>query len=192
MVKKIIFSLLLCFFISPILVCASVNPSVRIGNKYYDNLEDAILNASSTDTITLISDVVLSDTLSINKTVNINLNGNDISSRTKVFEVKGGVLNIEGKGTIKELEPNYGVIMGRGSSNSSDKDYSIVNVGSDVTLEGWSGIFVNHDSSKAYGVVVNVSGSINAVDDINGGTGIGIYVNGNIISLCIIIFKILL
>ena len=42
MVKKIICSLLLFFFIVPVFVYASVNPSVRIGNKYYDNLEDAI------------------------------------------------------------------------------------------------------------------------------------------------------
>lgn len=56
----------------------------------------------------------------------------------------------------------------------------MVNVGRDVTLEGWSGIFITHDSKKSYGVVVNLDGKINSVNDINGEVGIGVYVNGNI------------
>lgn len=180
MFKKIIFIFLLFFIITPIFVNASISSLVKVGGKYYDTLEEAIANASSTDTITLISDVKLDDTLNINKTVNINLNGNDITSKEKVFLIQGGVLNLSGKGTIKELEPNYGAIMVIGSDNQNDDDYSIVNVGKDVTLEGWSGIFITHEDSKSYGVVVNLDGKINAVDDTSGGEGVGVYVNGNI------------
>lgn len=180
MFKKIIFIFLLFFIITPIFVNASISSLVKVGGKYYDTLEEAIANASSTDTIMLISDVKLDDTLEINKTVNINLNGNDITSKEKVFLVKGGVLNLSGKGTIKELEPSYGAIMVIGSVDQNDDDYSIVNVGKDVTLEGWSGIFITHEDSKSYGVVVNLDGKINAVDDTSGGEGVGVYVNGNI------------
>lgn len=179
MYKKIIFSLI-SIFVFPILVSAGVTPLAKVGDKYYDSLEEAIANASSNDIISLVSDVVLDDTLNINKEVNINLNGNDISSKEKVFMVHGGFLDISGSGTIRETEPNYGAIMLVGSREVTDDKYSGVHVGKDVTLEGWSGIFVNHENSKSYGVFVYLDGKINAVDDINGGSGIGVYVNGNI------------
>ena len=177
--KKITFILLIFFGLVPI-VCASNMPLTRIGNRYYSTLEEAIQNASSDDVISLISNVNLEDSLVVNKVVNINLNGNDITADEKVFMVKGGFFTLTGKGTIRETKPNYGAIMLVGSTNSADEKYSVVNVGKDVTLEGWSGIFINHDSKKSYGVHVNLEGKINAVKDISGGTGIGIYVNGHI------------
>jgi hypothetical protein len=67
-----------------------------------------------------------------------------------------------------------------GSSEPTNDKYSVVSVGKDVTLEGWSGIFINHENAKSYGVHVNLEGKINAVNDISGGTGAGVYVNGNI------------
>lgn len=67
-----------------------------------------------------------------------------------------------------------------GSEDSTKKDYSTVSVGSGITLEGWSGIFVNHKNKSGYGILVNMNGKINAVDDVSGGQGIGVYVNGNI------------
>lgn len=179
MFKKFLICWLL-LVILPVLVNASSNSIVKVGGKYYESLEEAIVNATSTDTIMLISNIVLEDTLNINKTINLNLNGHDIIAPTKVFQVQGGTLNITGKGKIKEEQPDYGVIMVKGSREETDSSYSIINIGKDVTLEGWSGIFINHDSSKAYGIVVNLEGKINAVNDINGGNGIGIYVNGNI------------
>ncbi|MBR6690660.1 MAG: hypothetical protein IKL65_04955 [Bacilli bacterium] len=178
MYKKIIFCLL--FLIFPFFVSASTIPLAKIGDKYYDSLEEAIANAASNDVVTLVSDVVLNNTLTINKEVNINLNGNDINAKEKVFMVRGGFLDISGSGTIKETNPNYGVIMLVGSTEVTDDKYSGVHVGKDVTLEGWSGIFINHENSKSYGVVAYLDGKINAVDDINGGSGVGVYVNGNI------------
>lgn len=93
---------------------------------------------------------------------------------------KGGSINLSGKGTIKETMPYYGAIVLEGSNNSNDKNYSTINVGSDVTLEGWSGIFIDHHDKKAYGILINMNGSINAINDIDGGEWAGIYVNGNI------------
>lgn len=68
----------------------------------------------------------------------------------------------------------------KGSDNYTDKNYSTVSVEKDVTLEGWSGIFINHHNKTGYGILVNMDGTINAVDDTSGGPGAGIYVNGNI------------
>lgn len=180
MIKKFIFSIFLFFGVIPILVNASAGSLVKVGNKYYDTLAEAIKNAGPNDTISLISDVKLTETLEINKKVNLNLNGNDVTAPQRVFLVQGGTLNLTGSGTIKETKPNYGAIMIKGSANPDDEEYSVVNVGKDVSLEGWSGIFITHDNSKSYGIDVNFAGTINAVDDTEGGSGVGIYVNGTI------------
>lgn len=180
-IKKLLFFICIYLIIYTNSVYASNNDAkARIGNNFYDSLEDAIMNASSTDIINLTKDIMLDNTLGIKKTVNINLNGNDIVAKEKVFFVKGGSLNISGKGTIKESMPYYGAIVIEGSKEQNDKNYSTVSVGSEVTLEGWSGIFIDHYDKKAYGILVNMDGSINAINDIDGGEGAGIYVNGNI------------
>jgi len=151
-----------------------------VNGKYYDTLEEAIANASSEDIIELMTNVNLEKSLTINKTVNIDLNGNDILAPSTVFIVQSGTLNITGSGTIKEIEPYYGAIKVIGSNTFTNEKYSLVNIEKDVTLEGWSGISISHESSKSYGVYINLDGKINAISDTNGGEGIGIYVNGNI------------
>ena len=178
--KKIILCLLLFIVILPIRINAGIVPLAKVGDKYYSSLEEAILNVDSDDVITLISDVTLDSSLQINKTVNINLNGNEIVAPEKVFQVKGGFLDLSGSGTIRESNPKYGAVMLVGSTSVTDDKYSSVHVGKDVTLEGWSGIFISHENSKSYGVSVYLDGKINAIDDVDGDTGIGVYVNGNI------------
>jgi len=181
-IKKFLFILFLVLLI--VLASSNVSASdlgkARIGNQVYDTLEDAINAATSDDIINLNSDIVLNDTLEINKTVNINLNGHSITADEKVFIVQGGSLNLTGSGKVIEAKPNYGAIMLVGSDDPSKKDYSTVSIGKDILLEGWSGIFINHLNKTGYGILVNMNGNINAVPDINGGSGAGIYVNGNI------------
>lgn len=179
MIKKLI-HVLIIFITLPIISNASSNTQARIGNNFYDNLKDAIEAASSKDMISLMSNVNLEEGLNINKEIHINLNGNDILAPTNVFLVTGGALYLTGKGTIKETNPNYGAIKVIGSKTNTGEKYSIVNVGEYVTLEGWSGIFISHDNSKSYGINVYFAGNINAVSDLQGGEGIGIYVNGTI------------
>ena len=176
--KKIILTLML--LVVPIITLASDNTSFMIGTKAYDNLEDAIKNVKENETIKMYSSASLNDRITIDKKVNINLNGNNITAPTTIFYVDGGTLNITGKGVIKELEPNYGVIRVMGKSTDTDTPYSIVNISKDVTLQGWTGINVSHTNNKSHGVSIDVDGTINAVSDINGDSGIGIYVNGSI------------
>ena len=178
MFKKVI--LILFLLLIPKTINASSNSLAKIGNNYYDSLVDAINVAGPNDTIVLTSNVSLEDTLEINKTVNINLNGKTIAVPEKVFLVQGGTLNLTGKGTIKEDNPYYGAIVVKGSTDSSKNNYSTLKVGKNVTLEGWSGIFIDHNNFNSYGVNINLEGTINAVNDREGGSGVGIYVNGNI------------
>lgn len=178
--KKLLYIYMFILMVLPISVNASGETLIKVGNNYYGDLQEAIDNASSKDTISLITDISLSDTININKTVNINLNGNTISAKEKVFLIEGGSLHLSGNGTVKETNPNYGAIMIKGSTDPNDIDYSTLKVDKNVTLEGWSGIFINHTNSKSYGTLINFSGKINAVDDIKGDSGIGIYINGSI------------
>lgn len=164
----------------PMLTFASDNQAFMVGGVSYDTLEEAIANARSNDVVELFSNANFSEPYKITKTVNIDLNNHNITAPSSIFEVNGGTLNVTGKGLIKELEPNYGAIRVMGSTTNTNDKYSIVNVSKDVILEGWSGIFVSHNNNKAYGVSVTMDGTINAVSDINGDSGIGIYVNGNI------------
>ena len=180
MIKKITLSIFLTLLLIPISVTASIGSLVKIGGKYYETLEEAIANVKPNETITLISDVKLDTTMKIDKVVNINLNGNDITAPERVFLVEGGELNVTGTGTIKETNPNYGAIIVKGSNNKEDESYSKVNIDKSVTLEGWSGIFITHNNNQSYGVDINFAGKINAVNDMSGDTGIGIYLNGNI------------
>lgn len=137
--------------------------------------------------IKLTSDILGVDkTLLINKEITIDLNGNNISfTKNNSFEVIGGNLTLTGKGTVKEEVPYYGAVMLRGSANKDDINYSALTVEKDVTLEGWSPIFINqlngvNKVKDSYGVTVNLYGTLNGVADSTGDRGHGIYVNGNI------------
>ena len=137
--------------------------------------------------IKLTSDILGVDkTLLINKEITIDLNGNNISfTKNNSFEVIGGNLTLTGKGTVKEEVPYYGAVMLRGSANKDDINYSTLTVEKDVTLEGWSPIFINqlngvNKVKDSYGVTVNLYGTLNGVTDSTGDRGHGIYVNGNI------------
>lgn len=178
--RKIYYIIIFIILVLPSFVKASGMTLIKVGNKYYDNLQEAINNVSSNDTISLITDVKTDETININKTVNINLNGNTIEAEEKVFLIEGGSLHLTGKGKVKETKPYNGAIVIKGSQNSNDLNYSTLKVDKEVTLEGWSGISVQHNNQKSYGVLINFQGKINAINDITGDEGIGIYVNGSI------------
>lgn len=179
MIKKFIL-VVVVIFMFPNDILASNNVGAKIGNMYYDNLSDAISAAKENETIKLLSNAPLEKGIILTKNIKIDLNGNTITSPTAVFEVQKGLLTLTGKGFIRETEPNYGVIRVIGSEKPTDEKYSIVKVGKNVTLEGWTGIFVSHKDKKSYGVNVYLEGKVNAVSDIQKNKGIGIYVNGSI------------
>lgn len=179
--KKIIFFviMLVCSYNG---VYASSNNGVMVNGLVYDNLEDAINNMRSGEEIKLLSDMAVEDTININKKVIIDLNNRTIEKDNFIFRVEGGELILKGKGVLKENKPYYSPIVIKGSNNINDSNYSIVTVGKDVTLIGWSGIFIdrNKNSNSSYGIKVDVDGTLKGVNDINNDEGIGVYVNGAI------------
>ena len=133
--------------------------------------------------ITLTDNVTLSTSCSISdgQTYTINLNEHTLSADNTTIMLRHGKLIVNGTGTIKENSPNFGAIIIKGSVNSADTNYSVVEVNAGVILEGWAPIFVDQNAAKAYGVSVTVNGAtLNAKKDTTGAGGAGIYVNGQI------------
>ena len=151
----------------------------------YNNLQDAINNANG-ETIKLLDDVNTNSLVKLtsnnNANVTIDLNGKSINLNTNsYFLVSNGTLNLIGEGTIKETKPYYAPIMVSRSASDTGTTPIIVNVGEDVTLEGWAGIFIDKNSSKRVAnTTVNFSGTINSVRDTTNAAGHGIYINGEV------------
>lgn len=165
----------------------------QIGNTQYTSLEEAVAVAGKNGVgteIVLLESVADVGQIPIDggRTITIDLAGFDIgfasttSSQTSgMFLVQNGTLNLEGKGRIYEQAPYYAPVMLRGSANSTDENYSVVNVGSEVTLEGWSGLFLNQTAgNQNYGMVANVYGTLNSVKDSTGAGGHTLYLNGSV------------
>ena len=167
---------------------AAKNAVARIGNQYYETLEDAVLQVANGDTITLLKDVALGDNHLIigsvgseQKVLTLDLNGYSISATNLVIRVQNANLTVTGPGKIYENSPYYGAILIKGSDNAENKDYTVVTVGAGVELEGWSPIFVDQYKECAYGVAVNVDGAmLTGKRDTSGDMGNAIYVNGTI------------
>lgn len=185
MKRKISLVLLLTLLvatIAPVLIYATTGNVAKVGDKEYATLEEAVNVAGKDDVITLIDDVALSNTLLLNnnKVITIDLNNHTISAKNKTLDIQGAKLTLKGKGTIKENEPYYAPVHIMGSENEKDTNYSVVSIGKDITLIGWSGIFINQLNAKAYGVVVECGATIKAIKDSGGVTGSGVYINGQI------------
>ena len=137
--------------------------------------------------ITLTDNVTLSTSCSISdgQTYTINLNEHTLSADNTTIMLRHGKLIVNGTGTIKENSPNFGAIIIKGSVNSADTNYSVVEVNAGVILEGWAPIFVTPYQSSgapyAYGVTITVNGAtLNAKKDSAAAGGTGVYVNGQI------------
>lgn len=183
--KKIKIFILACllFFIGINFIYASNGYKIVVNDStYFMKLAEAYEYAKADDVIKLLDDIILDDTQVISKSINLDLNNFTITADEEVFKIQGGSLNIMGPGTIKESMPNLGAILLKGAPTSEQVNYSTLHVEEGVKLEGWSGVFIDYDSTSggAYGILVNIDGEINAVDDMDGDTGIGVYVNGNI------------
>lgn len=174
-------------FINGIRVSSST--STGIDGTYYNTLAAAVKNAPEGSTITLFADVTLTDTITISNgnSYIVDLNGKTISKDDTPFLIEKGNVEFKGTGTIQETATNkHAPIVIKGSTEPTAENYSVVTVGKDVTLKGWSGLFVRSNpedgsSNHAYGVVVNMYGKIVVpAEDGHAKDGQGVYVNGTI------------
>ena len=158
----------------------------KVGDKYYSTLADAISAAQSGDTVTLMKSTTKNTSVSISdgRVITLDMNGFNagFSYKNNISVFHGG-LNITGSGKLYEESPWFAPVMIYGSDDSSDTDYTTVTVGKDVILEGWAGLFIDQYEShpnEAYGIVVNVYGTLKSVKDTSGAGGHALYINGTI------------
>ena len=78
----------------------SANANVQVDSNYYKTLSDAIAAATSGQTVKLLKNITLTGTITIDKTLILDLNGFNISDNTRVFEIKAGTLALGGSGTV--------------------------------------------------------------------------------------------
>lgn len=193
--KKIYFSI----FVSMLMLFAmSVNvfagdEVAKIGGTPYETLEMAINNVKDGETIKLSGNVNLNSSLRISnaKSFTLNLNGYTISASNSTLIIRNADVTITGVGTIKETSPYYGAVVLYGSDDYNESNYTKVSIGENVTLIGWSPLFIRENEkdveyytgdngNTAYGVVADVHGILQSQNDASGDKGFGIYLNGNI------------
>ena len=167
------------------------------------NLVDAITAAETGDTITLLSDVAVDTTITVDKNVTINLNGYTITgvSRSgdsaigrRVFYVTEGTLKLTGEGTVttagqndETFKDSSSVIrVGDGSNYTKTESLKTAGlvIGSDVTISAPASYGVGafggdtKETLDVYGKVISTS-SASAVSgngqDINSDTTINIH-----------------
>lgn len=115
--------------------------------------------------------------------ITIDLNGYDITAPSKVLNIANAKVDFVGSGKIYETEDDqFGALLLSGS-NKDIANYTVVNIGEQVVLAGWSGIFVAKDIAggyKNYGIVVNCKGTLqNPGMESHNKPGNGVYINGS-------------
>ena len=135
--------------------------------------------------IVVESDIAMAASAVINggRTLEIDLNGHNISAPSKVLNISNAKVDFTGNGKIYEsADDQYGALLLAGSSEDV-ANYTVVNVGENVTLAGWTGIFIAKDDNgeyNNYGLVVNCKGTLeNPGMDTHTTPGDAIFINGS-------------
>lgn len=151
----------------------------KIGTTEYATLQEAF-DAGAGQTITLLTDVTIPAEIEISNgsSYTLDMNSHDITtSNCSAFKVAHGTLNITGNGTISGTPSNYKLIylMGTTASSYSDRNYSNLTIGENVTVTCNNGyaVMVSANANHAYGVNVTVDGTVQGLYG-------GLYVNGSI------------
>lgn len=113
------------------------------------------------------------------RVLTIDLNGHKISSPSMVFRICGAKVDFIGQGEIFETaDDGFAPILIKGSKEDVS-DYTVVNIGKDITLRGWTGVFIDQDNGLCYGVKVKCSAKIEKTESFEKDAS-GIYINGSI------------
>ena len=114
------------------------------------------------------------------RVLTIDLNGHKISSPSMVFRICGAKVDFIGQGEIFETADNGFAPIVIDGSKEDVSDYTVVNIGKDITLRGWTGVFINPTKEGlCYGVKVNCSAKIEKTESFKL-DATGVYVNGSI------------
>ena len=114
------------------------------------------------------------------RVLTIDLNGHKISSPSMVFRICGAKVDFIGQGEIFETADNGFAPIVIDGSKEDVSDYTVVNIGKDITLRGWTGVFINPTKEGlCYGVKLNCSAKIEKTESFKL-DATGVYINGSI------------
>lgn len=158
-----------------------------------DAEEGATVNVKLTDNITLNSPLYIYK----GQTIHLNMNEKNILAGIYTpFYINHGALYLEGKGLVTADKPEQSsMVRIMGSDNAEDTNYSVLNIGKDVTIENKDGYGIQvpiknnqrnavgeveaktpKDTQKQYGVVITIDGEVLVAGK---GTA-AIFINGTI------------
>lgn len=138
-----------------------------IGEVEYASLQEAVTAAKDGETVTLVQDIASYNNwilLKGGKDIAIDLNGHNITfAQSYGIYINGGKLNLTGKGTV--YAPKATATLYMVGSSSDVADYSVANVGKDVTLVNDSNYgmglgYTDANSRSAYGVKLTLDGKV--------------------------------
>ena len=157
----------------------------EVGEQKYTSLTAAMNDALDGETVTLLADSTRNKkvTISDGRKLILDMNGFDAGfALNQNISIYQGNLNIIGSGKLYEEQPYFAPVLLYGSNDPADSEYTTITVGKNVTLEGWSGLFMsaNSNGANAFGLVANVYGTLKSVKDIYGYGGHALYINGTI------------
>ena len=162
------------------------NTEATVGNVAYDSLAIAIDDAEAGETVTLLKDVNVANTIDINKDLTIDLNGKMITgvfgdAGRRVFYVQKGILTLTGEGTVttaarndNSFANNSSVIrVGNGSSwTEAGTDTAGLVVGADVTVLAPASYGISAFGSNTR-ETVTISGTVRATGPASAVSGNG-------------------
>lgn len=163
--------------------CGAFDPAVvaTIGDETgYLTLKDAVAAATNGQTVKLMKNASISESLTIKNTITLNLNDKTITACEKAFKIladgsnPGGFLTVMGKGTI-DADYKNGVFFLIGSDNSDDDKAAKLVVRENVNIINSNYTFwIDRVSGKnvSYNVAVDIYGKVTADEPV--------YVSGNI------------
>lgn len=119
--------------------------AARIGTTNYATFDEALAAAQAGDTITLLANVALTSTVTVDKNLTIDLNGNNVTATDcRAFHVTAGAFALTGEGTVSTV-----VTQG----TSMDSSSSVIRVGSNTAATSFTlGEDVTVSSDYCYGV----------------------------------------
>ena len=159
----------------------NVDPSTvaKTNSAEFTSLKDALdsVAAGATATITLLDDCTLPSTYEIadNQKITIDLNGNDITTSARAFNIRHGQLTLKGTGNLNaNFTGANAAVAVYGAATDSGSNYSTFTQNSTVTINAPNGYgaMIGANGSGSYGAKLQLNGTINSK--------YGVYINGNV------------
>lgn len=131
----------------------------------YLSLAGAFQAAPDGSTITLRASSAGNGTISLSdgRELILDLNGFDVGfAQGQTLQVENADLTLTGRGKLYEQQPQSAPVTLLGSDSPHAEGHSTLTVGRDVTLEGWSGVWIGpgEEGENAFGVSAAIYGTV--------------------------------